>query len=311
MTGFQRLCVVTCVLVFGLIVVGGVVRATDSGLGCPDWPRCHGSFIPRTDQATLIEYSHRATATVTGLFGLAVLIAAWRKHRDVPAIFYPTCLGFVLGLTQAGLGGAVVLNELPAGIVAVHLAMAFSILALLLLLTTTAFALNGRLASVDASRALRRFAAVAGVGVLVLALVGSYATGAGYSLACSGWPLCNGEVVPSQDVTSVQVIFLHRVLALFVGLTLVGVVILALRSRSTFVQNLSILALAVYVVQAIVGAANIWTELNSAIQALHLALAAALWLCLVLLNIRVYALHDVLPRASSNRATSKMAGVAR
>src|SRR5688572_4254015 len=109
MTGFQRLCIVSSAVVFGLIILGGVVRATDSGLGCPDWPRCHGSFIPRWEIHTLIEYSHRLTASIAGVLILGLLIMAWRSHRRVPAIVIPATVIFALLLVQAGLGGAAVL----------------------------------------------------------------------------------------------------------------------------------------------------------------------------------------------------------
>src|SRR5688500_7861489 len=101
MTGYQRLCLLTSAVVFGLIVLGGIVRATDSGLGCPDWPRCHGSFMPRCETATLIEYSHRLTASIAGLLVLAILVWTWRSYRRVPALLYPAILTFVLLLFQA------------------------------------------------------------------------------------------------------------------------------------------------------------------------------------------------------------------
>ena len=218
MTGFQRLCIITCAVIFGLIVLGGVVRHTDSGLGCPDWPRCHGSFIPRWEKATLIEYSHRLTASVAGLLVLGVLIGAWKQYRRVPAITYPATLAFLFLLVQAGLGGAAVLNELPPEIVAVHLTMALVILTLLLVITATTFALRKTPSRLDVSRGFGRLALAASATTIVLAVVGSYMSGAGYGLACNGWPLCNGEVVPSVSAASVQVHFLHRFLALLLGI---------------------------------------------------------------------------------------------
>ncbi|HLF70655.1 MAG TPA: COX15/CtaA family protein [Dehalococcoidia bacterium] len=312
MTGFQRLCLATTVVVFGLIVIGGVVRATDSGLGCPDWPRCHGSFIPKWEEHTLIEYSHRFTATVAGFLGLSVLIVALRNYRHVPAILYVTCLGFVLGVTQAALGGAVVKNELPAGIVAVHLALGLTILTLLTLLTTTTFAIAKPPAEIRLPSGFGRLALVASATTLLLMLVGSYVSGSGYGLACSGWPLCNGDVVPSAGGTSVQMIFLHRVIALVLGVVLLALAWVGwrLRREAPFAAATAGVALALYVAQALVGAANVWTELADGVAAAHLALAAALWTLLTVLNIRVHRLYEVLP-LTSGAPRNKLAGVTR
>src|SRR3954468_7708762 len=110
MTPLQRLCLVTVGAILVLIVIGGIVRATHSGLGCPDWPTCHGRLIPSSDKHTLIEYSHRLTASIAGLLTLAIAIGAWRGYRHVPAVLYPATAAFLLIIVQAGLGAAVVKN---------------------------------------------------------------------------------------------------------------------------------------------------------------------------------------------------------
>ncbi len=139
MTAFQRLCLATTAIVFVLIIIGGTVRATDSGLGCPDWPRCHGSFIPKIEKHTLIEYSHRLTASVAGLMVFAIAAWAWKSYRDIKSIYYPAVATFVLLLVQGGLGGLTVVHELPPEIVTVHLATALTLFALLILVTVSAF----------------------------------------------------------------------------------------------------------------------------------------------------------------------------
>ena len=313
-TGFQRLCIVTCVVIFGLIVLGGIVRATDSGLGCPDWPTCHGSVIPRWEKHTLIEYSHRLTASIAGFLVLGGAVWAWRSYRRVPAILYPSLLVLGLIIVQAGLGGAAVLNDLPPEIVAVHLGMALTILTLLALITMTSFAIHRGVERPVVPLPLRRVALVAAAGTLCLALVGSYVSGAGYGLACSGWPLCNNEVVPSADSASVQVHFLHRFLALVVGLALVTLVWQALRERhrAPFIAALAVGAFAVYCVQAMIGAANVWTDLADEVTAAHLAFATLLWLTLAVLNIEAHRIYEWLPRTSGHpRRTDLAAGATR
>ena len=124
--------------VFALIVLGGVVRITESGLGCPDWPLCHGRIIPPFDAATLIEYSHRLLASVVGLLVLATLIVAWRHYRSRAWIFRPALFGLVMVIGQSALGGAAVLTELESYIVVmIHMAMAQALLACFALVSTS------------------------------------------------------------------------------------------------------------------------------------------------------------------------------
>jgi heme A synthase len=313
MTAFQRLCLLTGVVIFGLIVLGGVVRATDSGLGCPDWPRCHGSFIPKWEKHTLIEYSHRATASVAGLLALSLLVVAWRKYRRVPAITYPATAVMLLIVVQAWLGKETVERELPPEIVAVHLTMALTIVSVLALLTTTAFALEGQSSRLEVSQRLGRIAIAASAVTLVLMIVGSYVAGAGYGLACNGWPLCNGEVVPGADAASVQVHFLHRVLALVLGLVLLALLWAAGRERSSapVAFRLSVLALGLFIAQALVGAANIWTKLASEVVAVHLGLGALLWITLAVLNIRAHRLDELLSRSTGEAGRRDLVGAPR
>jgi heme A synthase len=309
LTGFQKLCIITCVVVFGLIVVGGVVRSTDSGEGCPDWPLCHGRLIPENNKHTLIEYSHRATASVTGVLVLAITVWAWRAYRNVPRILYPAILALVLVVFQAGLGGAAVESDLAAEIVMVHLGTALCILALLVLIATTSIDLETPLERPRVSVNTRRLALLASAATLVLMLIGAYVAVADYALACSGWPLCNGEVVPSAHLASVQVIFGHRVVALVLGLVIVGLVwqVWRQRQQSPLALALVLTAALLYIAQVFIGAANIWTEVADEVSAAHLAFGTLLWLALAVLNIRLFALYEWLPRSSGEHPSHDLA----
>ena len=129
-------------------------RLTDSGLGCPDWPRCFGSWIPPASAAQLptgfdasqfnetlmwTEYLNRLLGVIVGLLIFATLISAWRHHRRTPRIYWPTLAAFLLVGFQGWLGGVVVEQELAPWIVTVHLIVALLIVSLLLYSTVYAF----------------------------------------------------------------------------------------------------------------------------------------------------------------------------
>jgi heme A synthase len=312
MTGFHRLCLATTALVFVLIVIGGTVRATDSGLGCPDWPRCHGSFIPKWEKHTLIEYSHRFVASVAGLMVFGIAAWAWKSYREVKSIWYPALATGALLLVQGGLGGLTVIHELPPEIVTVHLATALTLFALLLLITVAAFAHERTLRVVNPVSGLTAAVLTATALTMGTMLLGAYIAGANYSLACSGWPLCNGQAVPDLSLTSVQLVFVHRLLAAGLGLVLIWLLSRALRSGDPLVRTLSVAAAIVYAGQVLIGAANIWSEIADVAQIAHLAAGTALWGVLAYLNIRLFDLYNLLDAAPEREPGGRrLAGVAR
>ena len=161
MRGFRDIAVAATVATFLLIAVGGFVRAAGAGLGCPDWPRCFGRWIPPTDASQLppeidperfdfalawIEYVNRLLGVVVGLLIVAVLVAAWRVHRRRPDILVPAAATALLVAFQGWFGGQVVAHELDPRLVTVHLFVALAIAGLLLHLVVQGFdAAGGRL----------------------------------------------------------------------------------------------------------------------------------------------------------------------
>jgi heme a synthase len=154
LTSFQKLAVSTTAITYFLILVGGLVRASGAGLGCPDWPRCFGSWIPPLSAAELpaefdhaqfnptlmwTEYLNRILGVTVGLLIFATLVAAFRRHRQTPRILWPTLAAFLLVGFEGWLGGVVVERELEARIVTVHLLVALLIVSLLLYATVYAF----------------------------------------------------------------------------------------------------------------------------------------------------------------------------
>ena len=150
LSSLQRLAVSTTVSTYFLILVGGLVRASGSGLGCPDWPRCFGSWIPPASAAELppqfdpllfnrtqmwTEYLNRLLGVIVGFLILATVVSAWRHHRREPRILAATIAALVLTAFQGWIGGRVVANALAPWIVTVHLIFALVIVQLLLYAT--------------------------------------------------------------------------------------------------------------------------------------------------------------------------------
>src|SRR6266850_2231146 len=131
---YRALVYVTLVLSFLVVVWGGIVRVSGSGLGCPDWPLCHGQFLPGLDTATRIEWFHRFLGVAGGLSLAALGFVTIARHRAQQRVLALTVAAGVLYILQAVLGGIVVLLELPHTWVTAHLANAEILLAVLTVL---------------------------------------------------------------------------------------------------------------------------------------------------------------------------------
>jgi len=184
LTSFQTLALWTTGTTYFLILVGGLVRASGAGLGCPDWPRCFGTWVPPLTAADLpagfevsqfnpvlmwTEYLNRLLGVTVGFLIFATLISAWRSHRRTSRIFWPTLAAFFLVGFEGWLGGVVVQQELAAWIVTVHLLVALVIVSLLLYATVYAFFAAG--AALPAHGRLRRPLAWSTLGLIVLTTV--------------------------------------------------------------------------------------------------------------------------------------------
>lgn len=271
-----------------LIGVGGLVRATGSGKGCPGWPKCFGRWTPPfthhpgVSRATaLIEYSHRLSASLVFAFVLMLALTAWWKYRGVRRVAVPATAAVGLWLFQAVLGGLVVRFGLTPWLVTAHLVVANVFLGTLAYTAVAAFSVSV-VPEGPIDRATR-LAWAAAIAVLALIAVGALVRGEGAGLAFGDWPLMGGKVIPSLGALKPALMFAHRVLALLVGIS-VGVVAVRawpLRSSRRPFAVLAITAAGLYVSQVLIGAANVWTKLATAPVVAHVAASSLIWATLV------------------------------
>ncbi len=284
MKNAQRLAFATVLATLVLIGVGVLVRATGSGLGCPDWPTCHGGAVPPNDEKAIIEYTHRFVASLVGLLVIATAVFAWRHYRQSPVVFWSALVAVPLVGLQGLLGALAVVRELPPEVVATHLLTAMIILTFEIVVVIGMWAEDPehkeRFQSFD-TPARRRLAglSLAALGWLAVVMwVGGYMTESGASTACEGWPLCNGSVTPANDDQQITHM-LHRYLAGAFLFLVVPVVVAAWRSRKELPWGLWIaggLAL-FYSAQVMVGALNVWYTFPDPLTISHTVIASLVW----------------------------------
>ncbi|MGM0507069.1 MAG: COX15/CtaA family protein [Bacteroidota bacterium] len=147
MNRYQKVATATVVATLFLILVGGLVRASGAGLGCPDWPKCFGMWIPPTspDQLpsefdaasfnvghTWMEYVNRLTGVVIGILITVTFLLSIRYRKTDPWIPVASFLAFLLVLIQGWLGGQVVRSGLHEGLITLHMVLAMVIVNTLL-----------------------------------------------------------------------------------------------------------------------------------------------------------------------------------
>lgn len=267
------------------VTLGGVVRVTGSGLGCPDWPLCDGRVIPIYERTSVIEFTHRMVASIVGLLTLSSAVVAWRYFRAELRILLPCLTAAVLVLVAALLGAAVVLTELLWWVRLVHLGIAEGVVACLVVAAVVIFnseeASGIELSSENGRLNLLILASV--VGVFALILSGSYMVGYGAGSSCATWPLCRGSLMP--DGTAYAIHMGHRYLAAAVGLMIAGAAVVAWRrrARQPMLGQIALLIVAMLGIQTMIGAATVWAEFSTEMKVAHLGGATLLWITVVAL----------------------------
>jgi heme A synthase len=303
----RRLVLATAIATFVLIIVGGIVRVSDSGLGCGPagsgfhgWPFCNGDVVPGVNLHSIVEYTHRAVAGIVTILIVSIVVVAWRRHREylAPAI---GLLGLVLA--QAALGGATVEDNLEEAYVAAHLLLAMLLLGGLIWLYRGVS--DARVT--DGGPRIRALGVAASVAVLCTIVAGGYMAGTqkygrpdyqlgdGAHHACGKqFPTCNGEFFPFGKARLVDIHLTHRAFMYIAAILVISLVVVAIR-RGVLTRYAWGLA-ALLVLQILVGALNVWLDEYELLIVLHLALGTLLWATTLGLTLQLAPARERAPR---------------
>jgi cytochrome c oxidase assembly protein subunit 15 len=275
----RRLALASVVVNVLIVVTGGAVRLTGSGLGCPTWPRCNGSRLVPNDKLGahgVIEFSNRTLTFVIGVTMLLTLIVAWQQRRLVGL----AVLGLLGIPAQAVLGGIVVLTDLNPWLVAAHFLLSAAIIAVTFLLWWRAEDRDVAAVPVPARTLTQLLVVVAG---LVLA-AGTVVTGAGPHAG----DLKDGRVRRINEFSIEGLAQLHAdfVMAL-IGLT-IGVLALAYALRAAPLRRAAAVLLGIELAQGVVGYTQYFLHVPPLLVGLHMLGASLVWIAAlwVLLSVR-------------------------
>jgi cytochrome c oxidase assembly protein subunit 15 len=285
-----RLGAATTLTMFGLIVIGSVVRTTGSGLACPDWPLCQGRLIPAFDPQVMIEWTHRAVALVVSVLLFACVLWTIARRELRARLGKLAALAVALLLTQVLLGALTVWKLLHPSVVNTHLAVALLLFATLLAWTASAEAAAAPVEDWEGAPPrhplLLPGMALATTLVYAQAVLGGAVAAQHAGLACPDWPACNGEWFPPLG-TLAGLQMAHRTLGYVVVAAMIGVALMARGAADAGVRSGARLALWLTCAQVVLGVCNVLLGTPVWITALHLATAATMLGMMVLVTFRV------------------------
>jgi cytochrome c oxidase assembly protein subunit 15 len=268
-------------MLMGIVMTGAGVRLTGSGLGCPDWPQCHGGIAPPLQTHAVIEYGNRVLSGLVGITAAAAGLLAFRRRpfrRDLAAIGLLLPLGVV---GQAVLGGFTVKHHLAPGFVMGHYGLSMLLLtAAVALLWRSRHEPGSRPRSTDrvcvwATRALVPLGAVT-------VFLGTAATASGPHAGGAG----TGDVIDRLewrgDDTLSWIVHQHGRVATILGFAAVAVWILLWRrgGHRRALRSMTILC-SLIAVQGAIGLIQYGLELPSEIVWIHVSLAAFIWVSIL------------------------------
>ena len=278
-------------LIFFQISLGSAVRLTGSGLSCPDWPLCYGLWFPDQDKLSkisdvnfefyqvMLEWIHRfnAAAFITPVTLLVFFVGLKATKEKINQIILYIII--LILLLQGLMGGFTVFDKNSPWSVAVHLGLALSFMFLVLKIFLVS--LNINLVS-DIPCITKKIATLIGAIIIVLAtmLMGAIVSKSGSSLACDIWPQCSNDGVSIFQHNKI-IHLSHRILAVLSAIFIFLIVNFykdVVQYKIIFVLRNILISL--IILQILIGATVIFTELNLFIAMFHQSIAVILFIVL-------------------------------
>ena len=272
--GLHRFAVLTAAATLLLIVAGGLVTSTESGLSVPDWPLSYGRLMPPMVGGIFYEHGHRMVATSVGI--LTVILAVWLFRREprawVRRLGYAALAAVIL---QGVLGGLTVIFLLPTAVSVAHacLAQTFFCLAVTLAVVTSP---RWRDADRAPGGSVARIGAATVAMIFLQLLIGAVMRHNKAGLAIPDFPLAFGRVVPPFSSFPVAIHFAHRVGALAVAAFVVACAVLASRSGRPGLKKTALLLVLLVAAQISLGAFTVLSGKAVAVTTAHVATGALL-----------------------------------
>ncbi|MFZ5815289.1 MAG: COX15/CtaA family protein [Bacillota bacterium] len=290
-------------VMFLVVLMGAWVTNTESGDGCgAHWPLCHGTFMPDWDYEAIVEFSHRAVAGLAGLMTVILLLWIWRALPGWRKTFWMAAGALLLVVVQGALGAMAVLWPQPKAVLALHFGISVMCFALVLLVSVLLYR-GEEGPTVPAPPPLVR--AIWGMALYTYLVVylGAYVRHVDAAMACTGWPLCNGQLLPTL-YGPVGANMAHRLGAALAMLLMLRLWWLARRAAERpDLQRGAALGLWLMVAQVLSGALFPLGYYNLLTQMLHTGLISAFW------GVLSYLCFQVLPERRGEPATAARAGV--
>ena len=266
---------------FLLLLAGGMVTSTGSGLAVPDWPLSFGQWMPPMEGGVLYEHGHRVAASLVGL--LILIQAIWLSRREprgwVRGLGWLALGGVAL---QGVLGGMTVLLRLPDAISVSHAVLAEIVFGLTVAIAT-ALSRTWRSAGegrVDSGEPALRTLAIATAAILFLQiLLGAVVRHAGAGLAIPTFPLAYGRLVPPLGNLPVALHFAHRVGALVVAGAVAWTAVRAWRRHrdDPWLLRPALALAGLVVLQMVLGGWVVLSAKTAWVATAHLGVGALMW----------------------------------